>query len=382
MNIHFFDHNSSAAAEWPFYQHVRQHLEPLQVTVFADSVDLRYRRRLWLVIFGWPRLVLSAFLLAWRSVRCASPATMIVVDDHLQIVPVVLFYGIRRVCLQKQLPKIVYLGFIYTPRANRSARKLRWLYFKGVLSCLDAVLVYSRREKQTYETLFGRSKRRFECVHYGLGEHNSIKQYVNARVELAVAAKDQNRTSSDNQPFIIVSGGRSSRDYPTLTHSIERLGFDVDCRIVCDSHECFPPSLESRRVKVLRNCHGENYSRELTKASIVVLPLVNPEISAGQMVAMHALAAGKPVVITSTPVTKEYFEDVSMVWFVEPNDVAAMIAAIKEVRSLMLREPNTVFTEARQAFEDHFAIDRYAERVCRALYQALDPGCKANRSLD
>ncbi len=125
----------------------------------------------------------------------------------------------------------------------------------------------------------------------------------------------------------------------------------------------------SESFVVLRSCFGSHYSAEMLKADVVVVPLSKHDISAGQMVALHGLACGKPVIITDTPIVREYFERTEPVLIVRPEDSQAIVDAL---RALADREDVlSIERNARAVFEARFNERVYAERLYAAITDYL-----------
>lgn len=91
----------------------------------------------------------------------------------------------------------------------------------------------------------------------------------------------------------ILAVGRSNRDYDFLVKVVS--GTDYELNIVCDNYKCanLPPN-----VKVLNNCYGEDMLELMSRCHCVAIPLKDPYISSGQIVAIQAMSLGKPVVCT------------------------------------------------------------------------------------
>jgi glycosyltransferase involved in cell wall biosynthesis len=193
-------------------------------------------------------------------------------------------------------PPIVLQGFIYTRRSSPMLNLIRRAYFRVILSCARGVICHSNLEKSTYTELFQLSETRFFSVPYGT--------HVNGPADLWIG--------DGGYAF---SAGRSGRDYALLARVFERV--ELPLRIACDSDFALKDIRFPENVSVLRNCHGDDYLRELAGAQFVVIPIKDDGVSSGQMVLINAMAFGKATIITRTNTTSEYGEHGDALMFVE-----------------------------------------------------------------
>ena len=363
MNVHFLNHNSKEADKWSLYGYIQKALDGGQVKVYCDQVDLSYRIRMELVVFKWPKLLFSATRLAFRSVRSTTAADIVVVDDHVQLWPIWFVYRLLAI-IHRRRPRIVYLGFIYTPRSALIVAKLRQAYFAQVLQLANHVWAYSKVECLALRHSFPTCRAHFDYVHFGLDEHATIREYI---ASLRSGDGERALPGGPTERIQVFSAGRSSRDYATLVEGFGRLALPADLTVVCDSYSEFSDGLLRPNVRVLRSCYADQYSAELIKASVVVVPLTNPEISAGQMVVMHGLACGKYVIVTETPITREYFSGIDCVAFIRQGAADELADAIETAVERISAEPHAIFLSARSVFELRFNIDCFAKCVAERL---------------
>ncbi len=144
----------------------------------------------------------------------------------------------------------------------------------------------------------------------------------------------------------------------------------IKCEIVCDNYEAAPKSIETQTIQVHRSVFGADYIRLLLAADIVVLPLSDTEISAGQMVMLQALAAGKPVIITDTSTTREYVQESDLNILVPVSDALALEKAILKLVSLIPLPRDAVLSQ-RKLYDDNFSDHVFARKFCRILKQTF-----------
>ena len=61
-------------------------------------------------------------------------------------------------------------------------------------------------------------------------------------------------------------------------------------------------------IKILTNCHDDDYFRELAKCRAVIVPLEDTHISSGQLVIIQAMMYGKPVIVTENDTVTDYID--------------------------------------------------------------------------
>jgi glycosyltransferase involved in cell wall biosynthesis len=363
-NFHFFNHHSVDASDWPFYKELRRLIGEDHAVVLSESVNLQYSRRWKLVLIGWPLLIWSTFRLAIKSARQRQKADFLVVEEHFQLWSLSLVYFLLRLFGRTGRPVFVYLGFIYTPRESKLLSTLRRAYFAVALRMTDVVVVYSELEMMKLGATFSACRNKFRFVHLGIGEHESIRAHTQCIRENGIRGNGQ--TLKRNSQSLIFSAGRSSRDYSVLAKAVDLLRPKLRCVVVCDSYEECPSSLESESFVVLRDCYGNSYTQQLVSSDLVVIPLRNPEISAGQMVAIHALAAGKPLIISDTPITREYFQECYGVGIIRTDCPVTLAKEIEKVVEASVRLDGE-FEMIRHEFESKFSVQCYANRLYRVL---------------
>lgn len=279
---------------------VLRHL-PGTVDVRPGAIFPKFRYRWQLYFDSWRRLVGYA----WVAMRRAPRDTSVVVAwTHLALLP----YLLAR--LVRFRPKLVLVGFIYTDRTSRLLRILRWAYFRMLLGKVDLVVTHASAEAVGYSHKFGQPSDKFVFVPL------SLHMAAVATPDLAAC-------------LYVASAGRSNRDYDTLLAAAEQLLVPV--RIVCDSFQSsrsVPPNVE-----ILRNCHQGDYLSVLAGARLVVIPLKEDDVSSGQMVLLHSMALGKPVVLTDCRGIRDYFSPGLTGLTIERGSVESCVTAIRRLLS-------------------------------------------------
>lgn len=307
--IHFFPLFSRDAAS-TFYGEALRRLG-VEHRIFAGSIPFTFRSRLTLLVLGLPRLAWFALVSGWRSLVLAKPVPQaVVLSSDIET----LVFALIRMVSGRRGVRIVVTPFIFTTRGRPWLDWLRHAYYAFVLRRVDIAIVHSRLEAARYRLVFPRVRARFVFVPYGLN--------LDSRDAIMAEAA----SAAPHARPVVVSAGKSGRDYATLFAAVA--GLDVDVRIVCNFLPAIPPVPPGAAVRVLVDCHGDDYLLELAKADIVVLPLAVGDISAGQMVLIQSMALARPTVVTDTETIRDYAQDGENALLVPLGDVASMRAAI------------------------------------------------------
>lgn len=330
----------------------------------GSPVSLRYRSKAELFLRIYP-------VLAWVTLRAAvqslafsrPPPTAVLVSSDIEAL---LFGLVRRVLRRRTL--IVLQTLIITPRASPFGNALYMRYWALILGLIDLGLCHSRVEPERYARQFPRQGRKFAYVPYGVSTAYVIEP----------------SPSRGTGVPMIVSAGRSGRDYPTLARAID--GLPCRLRIICDIPGPLERVAASPQIDVLTKCFDREYLQALSDAAFVVVPLAVDDISAGQMVLLQAAGLGRASVITGTATTADYATDGEDALLVPRGDAAAMQAAIRR----LLDDPglaDRLGAAALARFGRDHSKEAYVRNVVRAIqaaghYQLIPGGVDAVRSMD
>ncbi len=342
--LHFFPKYSSDVEQTPFATELRRLGVPYRM--FAETVDRQYKTRATLLLRVYPRLFRVALRQALASLRSPTPPDAVIVTSDVEA----MVFGLARAMLRSRT-LIVFETFIATPRANPTARRLHHAHYSMVLRFVDAAICHSKIEAEAYAKQFPGARTRFICLPYAMT--------VTGRERLCAEYGSQAAESD-----IIVTAGRSGRDYATLAKAVD--GLPCHLRVICDWERPTQDVPASDRIAILRSCSGDAYMEELARARIVVIPLSHQDISAGQMVLLHAFGLRKPVVITDTSTTREYASDGVEALFVAPSDPADLRAKI----ALLLDDPALcarLGDNAARRFDAEFSTEAYVQKLVAAL---------------
>lgn len=193
---------------------------------------------------------------------------------------IVAFYS-RILHLRKKYSLTVFT-FIYKPKKG-IVGKIYFHFMECIVNSkyIDGIVVYSKNEVDYYETLFKCRKGLFHYVQLGKG--------------------DESKSHICEKGNYLISVGRSNRDYDWLISSLANT--DYKLIIINDSFCC---RIKSDNVQVLTSCYENEMLEHMAKSFCVVVPLLDPNISAGQLVVLQGQNLHKPVIATESKGIENY----------------------------------------------------------------------------
>ena len=154
---------------------------------------------------------------------------------------------------------------------------------------------------------------------------------------------------------IILSAGRSLRDYDTLIKAADKI--IAPFTIICGHDDLQGVSIPEH-VTLLREIPYPDYLKLLSSCKFVVLPLDDTVRSTGQVVMLTAMGLGKAVITTEAAGTIDYILHGENGLLVPMKDSEALAAAINQ----LLADPASCEKMAKNALEDikqHFTIEEH-----------------------
>lgn len=229
------------------------------------------------------------------------------------------------------------MTFIYKPKKGLKGKAYDWFMKRIVCSeYVDRFIIFSSQEADYYSSVFGVPKDRFHYMKYVVAD-----EYEKYRDEITTTNK-------------YLAAGRSNRDYDFLTSVWNEN--DPPLEIICDVY-----SYKGKENIICYNdCRDEAYLKKIAQCYAVIMPFYDENISAGQMVALHAMMLGKPVICTKSATITDY---------VEPDETALMIVKDSdELHKAMAKLSDQTFYKkmadnARNFFVNNYREDAFAENI-------------------
>lgn len=204
----------------------------------------------------------------------------------------------------KKTNELTVMTFIYKKKNGFWG----WLYHKYITyivksKYIDRFICFSKAECSFYADMFGEDVCRFIFVPLGVG----------------VPKIDDSEIRDDGYLF---STGRSNRNYDFLIEALK--GMDFQCVIACNTHKTteLPPN-----IRILEDCFGREMYTKMAHCHCVVVPLRNHSVSSGQLVVLHAMSLGKPVICTDADGIKDYVEE-GVTGFLIDNKKESLLSAL------------------------------------------------------
>lgn len=179
--------------------------------------------------------------------------------------------------------------FIYREKSGIIG-KIYYKFMKYIVTSkyIDKMSTTSKNECKLYSEIFGVSIEKFVFTPFGV---NSIEE----------AVKD---IEIDKSKFIL-SLGRSNRDFEFLIQALKNTKYNL--KIICDE---FKSNIKYDNIEIISNVYGKKSWEYIKKCYCMVIPIKNPEISAGQTVLLNSMQLRKPIIITeSKGLTDDYIEN-------------------------------------------------------------------------
>lgn len=270
-------------------------------------------------------------------------------------------FGRQPVGIVTAFPQLaVIVALLKTLSGRKNVPLIAWCFnlaqpyggIKGKLArfCLPAVdlfVVHSRAEIGIYSNWLKLPRERFVFV------------------PLSAEIRDTATWTEQADDPYIVALGTANRDYALLADAAGQLGYKTI--IVAGTHATAhiqaPPCVSFRSNLTLAECHQlALYSR------INVIPIADVNSPSGQVTVIESMMRGVPLVATACAGTSDYVVDGVDGILVAPNDVAAMVSALRTVwEDAALR--TALSRNARQASLDKFTFPAAAARLTELMTQ-------------
>lgn len=292
--------------------------------------------------FSWPFIQL-----AWRTVvmlRQAQREGIAYVFTFENDWQTLIIASVQTLCFWRR-PRHVILQFIMREQTPQLKSRLKYTFLRWCYRSVHVAICSSRPEAEYYRRVFGWPARKVGFVPFHT-DPAFVQREIPAEEPFAVAA------------------GRTFRDYPTLLAAAAD-GLTVPVSIVAGRDSVRPEDVPAA-VTVRYDIPLTELIALMARASIVVLPLTEREISTGQSVLLEAMAMGKPVVVTRVNGTVDYVEHMRTGLLVPPGDPAALRAAINQLAADPALRRRLGAAGRAEVLRTHLP-DHYAQGVARVL---------------
>ncbi|NET58562.1 MAG: glycosyltransferase family 4 protein [Symploca sp. SIO2E6] len=319
--------------EWPFRKVFDNRFN--KVDLLEVNMPTNFSSRLQTILRVWP----CYFKLAWLGFLQGKRYDVFI--DYTCVAGLFLgiFYSLFPFINR---PKIILLKFIYIQRHNKFYEKLRYLFWRWGLTAVDLAICHSRAEAQRHSNYFHSERKKFVFVPIGV-DPSKVEQF---------------RVTDPGEEYILAAGF-SNRDYPTFLSAVSSI--DMPVVIIAKKYNLDGCKITAH-VQVFYDIYRQEYYTKLQNAAFVVVPIDDPTVSAGQLVALEAMYFGKPVIATKTQGLIDYIEDGCSGVLVTPGNVESMRKAILEFKNNPDHARNISAT-GEAIIKSKFNVENFANTV-------------------
>ena len=285
------------------------------------------------------RLAAKAAGVLWRARKEGYRYVFTIESDWLTFL-----LAAMQTLLLLRAPRHVVLQFVMRERVPGLKSALKYAFMRWCFSSVHLFVCPSRSEVEGYASAFRFPKKKFAFV-------ASPTNHVML-----------DRPRVPEEP-VVLSAGRTFRDYPTLLKAAAGTGLSVTIVAGKGSLDVTPIP---ENVTVHYDLPGHELTELIARCMIVVVTLEERHISAGHSVLLEAMALGKPVIATRVSGIVDYVDDMTTGILVPPGDVDRLRAAMTFLANdAELRR--SLGDAGREQVRKHHLPGRFAREVSRVL---------------
>lgn len=297
---------------------------------------------------GWQKVLVRWVMYVWVSFKALCLSEKYDVITAWQ--PVCgLFLSLFYRMLGIKPSSLIIQNFIYNQKPSQYYESLRFAFVKLALSKIDYITVFTHAEIGRIAGLFDFPKERIFCIPQGVSPDNNFRPIPIEKT----------------QPYIFAAG-MSLRDYGTLIEAVRDISAKVV--IVCQKQNLrgldLPPHVEPHI-----NLWGDKVKELRRNARLVVVPLLEEQVSSGQYDILYAMSEGKAVIATKTVASVEHITDGYDGCLVPCRN--AQVLKVK-IQNLLDRpeEAARLGNNARKTFLEKFTSDVYQTKMTDLMLKA------------
>ncbi|MFT6907214.1 MAG: glycosyltransferase involved in cell wall biosynthesis [Oleiphilaceae bacterium] len=242
--------------------------------------------------------------------------------------------------------KLVYLDSMFTiPKSP-----IRNFLIKVNLILADRVICFSSSQADLWSDKYKVKRGKFSCLHYGIDSDFYKKALVNP------SAKSKN---------VLAIGRDTGRDFGVLAEAVR----DTEAFLYLVTLPYLLPNFikDIPNVQVKERLSYQELIELYQESSISVVPLKGAlTYPSGIRAVMEAMALGKPVIATYTPVLAEYFVDDEDIMLVKSGSLSDMSLAIK----ILLGDESLRCKLVERSYDrlvEEFSVEKYVNNLEKIL---------------
>ena len=256
------------------------------------------------------------------------------------------FYGLLyafycRILHSKKYNKLIIMTFIYKAKKGLIG-KIYYKFMKFIVQSkyIDVFICFSKKECKDYAKIFNVKEEKFQFCTLGLESIEIDKDKIKQR-------------------DYILSCGRSNRDYEFLYNALK----DTDYKLKILSDEC--KLKNEKNIEIYNNIFNEEYYKMLEESYIVVIPLMDENISSGQLAILQAMQLGKPIICTKSSTVTDYIKN-GINGFIVKKEKNELLEKIQE-----LYNNKELYTEIskneKEFFKENFSINSLGKQISKII---------------
>lgn len=257
------------------------------------------------------------------------------------------FYGLLyafycRMFHVKKKNMLIIMTFIYKPKGGLIGKIYhKFMNYIVTSKYIDKFICFSKNECEYYANMFKVEKNKFVFCTLGI---------ENIEVKNEEPLKEKT----------IISCGRSNRDYEFLYKALSKTEYKLN--IISD--EC---TLENtKNITIYNNIMGQDFLEMLSKSYLVVIPLKDENISAGQLVILQSMQLGKPVICTNSNTVIDYIEN-GINGFIIKKDEKELLELIEKLYNNE-KLYNEISLKQKEIFKEKYSTRALAKNVGKYIY--------------
>lgn len=217
------------------------------------------------------------------------------------------------------------------------------------ISNIDLMVCHSSRQVEIYKKYISCRSIRYAFVPYGASKWE---------------------TTTVNEPHMgsyIFAGGNAFRDYGVLCDAVSGTG--IETRIASSKWTPRRASLPEE-VQLLGRLSFPEYKEQIAGARIIVVPLIDCAVSAGQLAITQAMLMGKTIIATDTIGTVDYVVPGEDGFLVPPGEPGPLRSTILSIWS-DFQKISDIGERAKETAISKFSEELMAERILEEIIPLL-----------
>jgi hypothetical protein len=164
------------------------------------------------------------------------------------------------------------------------------------------------------------------------------------------------------------SGGVSNRDYPALKYLSETMK-DKLFSVACLPKDLARMSPIPPNMQVDDNAYDDAFEELILSSKAVILPILNPNVTSGQIVCLRAMQSAKPVFMTRNNFMVDWMQDVGdLRFFVMYDEVDQLHLLLSRLTDDDLVE---LGRQAREYYLNHFDEEPFYRGIADVIESVL-----------